>query len=112
MYHTAKQNAEARKHPSLIQELDECRRTYCIKSLELTGGNLSEAARIAGISRQYLTKLIKRYDLYHKLDDTRRAFLLALEIKGGDLAVAARDAGILPSHLVWLRSHYDRYKAS
>jgi hypothetical protein len=109
MYATAEQNAEARKHPSLIQELDECRRAYCIKTLELTGGNLSEAARIGGINRQYLTLLIKRYDLTKQLYECRRATVLAFEALGhGDIEAAARDAGVLPAYVKWLLKNYGR----
>jgi DNA-binding NtrC family response regulator len=48
---------------SLIKALDECRRTYCLEALQKTGGNVTRAAREAGIGRQHLTRLMAKYNL-------------------------------------------------
>ena len=54
----------AREQPcSLIKAVDEFRRRYCLEALQATGGNVARAARAAGVNRQHLQKLIKRYDL-------------------------------------------------
>jgi DNA-binding NtrC family response regulator len=54
----------ARERPrSLIKAVDEFRRKYCLEALQAAGGNVTQAAREAGINRQYLQCLIKRYDL-------------------------------------------------
>jgi len=39
---------------------------YLARVVALAGGNLSRAARIAGLDRKYLRKLLKKYDMYVK----------------------------------------------
>jgi DNA-binding NtrC family response regulator len=48
---------------SLMKALDECRRSYCLAALQKSGGNVTKAALEAGIGRQHLTRLIKRYGI-------------------------------------------------
>jgi two-component system response regulator HydG len=67
--------------------LNEVERYYIEKTLELTGGNREEAARMLGIGERTLYRVIQDW----KLQDRIRA---ALEEAGGDAAAAAKALGM------------------
>jgi DNA-binding NtrC family response regulator len=63
----ASEPSQVDRPASLRDALDECRRDYCLQALQRTAGNVARAAREAGIGRQSLHRLIKRYDLTEKV---------------------------------------------
>ena len=66
--HRRRRRRRARRHPRAVQGREErahrrFERRYLTAMLEATGGNISEAARRAGIDRVYLLRLMGRYGL-------------------------------------------------
>jgi Nif-specific regulatory protein len=47
------------------EAINQFKRDFIIQNLDHTGGNRSKAAKIMGIQRTYLSRLISRYELKH-----------------------------------------------
>ena len=62
-------------------------RYYIKKTLELTGGNREEAAKLLGIGERTLYRVIRDWTAQDQLKE-------ALEAAGGNLADAARRVGL------------------
>jgi DNA-binding NtrC family response regulator len=60
--------AEARLPQQPLQEaralaIERFERGYLLQTLERSGGNVSRAAELAGVSRQFLYRLLSRYSI-------------------------------------------------
>ena len=54
---------ESRAGSTLKEAVDHFKRDFIISTLKHTGGNRSKAAKIMGIQRTYLSRLLSKYDL-------------------------------------------------
>ncbi len=76
----------------LGRPLREVERHYMEKTLEMTGGNREEAARILGIGERTLYRSIQNWKLQDKIKE-------ALDNAGGDIDKAAHDLGMSKDEL-------------
>mgnify|MGYP000182787780 CR=1 FL=1 len=60
----------AAEEAGAILTMDEAKETAIRRALRASGGNVKEAARLLGIGRTTIYKLMEKFNLHHRSDDT------------------------------------------